>query len=75
MDKNEYNCNLKNNLVLYIYPNIFFSYRGSTGKGVDKNPCPFPILANLAMSPDSAPAAIMQTPNTICCVSPLAKFT
>lgn len=53
----------------------FFSYRGSTGKGVDKNPCPFPILANLAIFPDSAPAAIIQIPNTICCVLPSVKFT
>lgn len=54
---------------------LFFNYRGSIGKGVDKNPFPFPTLAIWAIFPDSAPAATIHIPNTICCVLPSFNLT
>ena len=38
-------------------------YLGSTGKGTDRTPGPFPIFISLAISPLCGPAAITHSAN------------
>ncbi len=53
----------------------FFTYRGSTGRGLRNKPVPIPIPANLLTSPDWAPAAITQMEKSIVLMSPSANRT